>query len=647
MEHLFRPDKKIHLLLAFLFTPVIGFASFDDLQIGARQSGMSEAYSAVLDDSFALFYNPAGLINLNRLEVGSMYSQLYYGLDDDSNWSNQSLAAAYPINKKNGLGLGWYGKDFSELYWENTFLAGYGCKIAKILSVGINLKARQKKYGANEWVDINPSFAARREITRFSSDLGFLLTAGESSWGVSVQDFTQPDVGLFDKTVLPMTVRLGYAYRVSPGFKIASDWVSRKKDYEINLGLENEFSTKMDSVCLRGGLSLGNDQYKQLSLGLGYLLNKYFQFRLDYAFNYPLSGIEGTAGSHLLSLNMKFGENKHLTKQERGIIRQKEEKDKKEKIRLNDEYAQSLTFYHENRLIQAYEILDNIINGSAQNMPKIIANGKKYRTLILNKMEELVNQGSKTPDYNYAQGFIHYMKKDYKNTLTYWDKITVLNQHFPEVTLYADKARKIMENLEKIKTREKKTNAENLFNTGKVLFDKGYYAEAILYFQSSYNFEPKEETGIYLKRCRIRLQEKLNKPVLKNENERPERKTTEAGNKTVETEELLNNGIIEYRMGNFQKASNYFTEALRFEPDNENIKIYKKRAEIRLGKSGELMDKTDEEKINTFYKQGVMKYMNGDLTGAIKIWEEILTINPNDEKVINSLIKVRKELEIK
>ncbi|MFH1259750.1 MAG: tetratricopeptide repeat protein [Elusimicrobiota bacterium] len=615
---------------------------------------MSEAYSAVLDDSFALFYNPAGLSNLNRLEVGSMYSQLYYGLDDGSNWSNQSLAAAYPINKKNGLGLGWHGKDFSELYWENTFLAGYGYKIAKNLAVGINLKARQKKYGANEWVDLNPSFAAKRKITRFSSDLGFLLAAGESSWGVSVQDFTRPDVGLFDKTVLPMTVRLGYAYRVSRSFKIASDWVSRKKDYEMNLGWENEFLGKMNGVCLRGGVSLGNDQYKQLSLGLGYLFNKFFPLRLDYAFNYPLSGIEGTAGSHLFSLNMKFGENKHLTKQERGIIRQKEEKDKKEKIRLNNEYAQALTFYKENCLIQAYETFDNIINGSAQNIPEIIANCKKHRTLILNQMEELVNRGSKSLDYNYAQGFIHYMKKDYKNTLTSWDKITVLNQHFPEVTLYIDKARKIIENLEKIKTREKKTNAENLFNTGKVLFDKGYYAEAILYFQSSYNFESKEETGIYLKRCRIRLQEKLDKPVIKIENKHmgrkaaePKNKITEAENKTAKTEELLNNGIIEYRMGNFQKASNYFTEALRFDPDNENIKIYKKRAETRLRKNGELMDKTDEEKINTFYKQGVMKYMNGDLTGAIKIWEEILTINPNDEKVINSLIKVRKELEIK
>lgn len=622
-----------------IFLSQITLASFEDTQVGARQSAMAEAYSALVDDCYTLLYNPSGLINIKQIEIASMYSQLYCGLDDDSNLANQSFAFVFPVNKRHSIGLGWYGRNFSGLYRENTFIAGYGYRVFEILSVGVNLKARCKRYTTNEWTKIIPAFGTKKEIAKISSDLGFLLNLEENFLGLCLQDFTQPDVGLLDRTILPMTIRLGYFRQFTPNLKIGTDIVYRNKDYEINTGFENGLEKSLEGFSLRGGFSIGNDRYRMIALGLGYRFNKSPELQINYAFNYPLSGIEGTWGSHLFSLDVKFGENRHLTKKEKEIARQRKEKKKRDRIKTEKAYHRALALYMDNKLIQSYEGIEDILKTKPRDFPKIMSNCKRYRNLILKRMEEMVKKGKKSQDYYYAQGFVSYTKQDYKNAISKWNKVTVLNPHFQEVGIYLDKIKTILKKKTQRKITKKVNQARDLFKTGVNLFNQGYYSEAILYFQASHRLHPTEETKIYIRRSRIRLKESIDKPVFNVENET-------LTDKNLKVEQLISRGIIEYRLKNFEKALKCFNRALELNPDNENLRIYRKRARMHLEKGGILIDKGDEEKINELYKQGIMKYMKEDLTGAVKIWEEILTINPNDEKVINSLIKARKELEI-
>lgn len=624
-------------------------ASFEDTQIGARQSGMAEAYSAIADDCYTLFFNPSGLVNIKQIEIASMYSTLYSGLDDDSTLSNQSFAFVFPINKRHSVGLGWYAKNFSELYYENTFIAGYGYRIFKILSIGANLKARCKRYASNEWTRIIPAFNTKKEVTKITSDLGFLLNLEEHFLGLSFQDLTQPDVGLLDKSILPMTARLAYFRQFTPNLKIGTDVVFRNKNYEINAGFENELKKTLEGFNLRGGFSIGNDQYKMIALGLGYQFDKLREFQINYAFNYPLSGIEGTLGSHLFSLDIKFGENRHLTQQGKKIAREKKEMEKKNKIKLQKEYNQALNLFINNRLIEAYEAFGTILKANPANFPKIMINCKKKRKLILKQIKEMIKKEAKSQDYYYAQGFVSYSKHDYKNAINKWSKITVLNPHFQEVSIYLDKIKTILKEEKERKITKKINKANVLLKTGVDLFKQQLYSEAILYFQSSYRLYPTEETKLYIRRSKIRLEKIIrkleSKQISKTESKAGINKTSSQEQK-LKIEQLISKGIIEYRLKNFKKAMGCFSNALELDPENENLRVYQKRARMHLEKDTISIDKEDEDQINKLYKQGVMKYMQGTLPEAIKIWEEILTIDPNNEKVINSLIKSRKELAI-
>src|SRR5712671_2289997 len=86
-------------LAALLSTPILS-ASFEPLPVGGRAAGMGEAYSAISDDVFSLYYNPAGVLQITRPEIGSYYSQLYPGLTDNSQISRMFVGYAQPFGKE-------------------------------------------------------------------------------------------------------------------------------------------------------------------------------------------------------------------------------------------------------------------------------------------------------------------------------------------------------------------------------------------------------------------------------------------------------------------------------------------------------------------------------------------------------------------
>ena len=45
--------------------------------IGARPLGLGETFTAIADDGNAVYWNPAGLPTLKRIEFNSMYANLY------------------------------------------------------------------------------------------------------------------------------------------------------------------------------------------------------------------------------------------------------------------------------------------------------------------------------------------------------------------------------------------------------------------------------------------------------------------------------------------------------------------------------------------------------------------------------------------
>src|SRR5579859_1073835 len=56
------------LLVLALAAAAPARAAYDDLGTSARVSGMSNAFTAVADDAYSIYYNPAGLATLDRPE---------------------------------------------------------------------------------------------------------------------------------------------------------------------------------------------------------------------------------------------------------------------------------------------------------------------------------------------------------------------------------------------------------------------------------------------------------------------------------------------------------------------------------------------------------------------------------------------------
>ena len=325
-------NKLIKMIMVILLMGAISvcvevtcWADFEDLGVGARPIGMGNAYTALADDVNAIYYNPAGLAQLDECQFTSGYGKLYWGLDDGSNLGSGFVGYAHPLYHWGTLGVGWLNFGLQGLYRENSFILSYGNTLKKKLLAGLNLKLLSKKYGktlytesaiddsGNTTGERDPVFSKGYSKTGFSTDLGFLYKFNrEYSLGLSLIDIIQPHMDLKDnKSRVPIGVRTGFLYN-SDFLTFAFDTTFRNGDINVYSGAEKWFLNRTFGV--RAGLGVGSRRFSNLALGASYA--KYL-FQFDYAFLYPLSGIRDTYGSHRISLTLRFAPEKEEKKRAR------------------------------------------------------------------------------------------------------------------------------------------------------------------------------------------------------------------------------------------------------------------------------------------------------------------------------------------
>jgi nucleoid-associated protein YgaU len=203
-------------------------------------------------------------------------------------------------------------------YTENTFLLSYGENVREPVYLGLNLKVLQKIVGQDMYTEIDPVFdyGRRTSKTGYSVDFGSLFSiTSRLSLALSITDINQPDM-IFYKTSevqsskVPYGFKTGVAYQedtlnIAVDFACKESIIQNETDIKVHTGAEKWFSRH--TFALRGGLVLGNREYKNMAMGASY---KTGVFRFDYAFIYQLSGIEETNGSHRASLTLLFGPSK-------------------------------------------------------------------------------------------------------------------------------------------------------------------------------------------------------------------------------------------------------------------------------------------------------------------------------------------------
>lgn len=322
--------KNILALLLALACPAQ--AAFEDGGAGARATGMGNAFTAIADDAYAIHYNPAGLALLTRPELATSHTRLFMGLTDDSQLSTSFLGYAHPLKggEKGTVGAAWQQFSLnSSAYQEHTFYLSYGRRLAKDLgwgdlyggftgkylrrSFGTFPEAANAMGGASGFAAQGPDslLTNRSEKSAADADFGLLYRFKQHyAVGLAVQHLSQPNVAFSASETdrLGRAASLGLAYR-SLLSNIGIQVNTRKsalgtQDLTLTTALERWFPKLfIGEFGLRGGLSIGSRDYKELTSGLSYRTRR---IQIDYGFGIPLAGIS-TMGSHRVGLSVRFG----------------------------------------------------------------------------------------------------------------------------------------------------------------------------------------------------------------------------------------------------------------------------------------------------------------------------------------------------
>ncbi len=303
-------------------------AAYEDVGVGARVSGLGSAYTAVADDAYSVYYNPAGLATLDRPELGTTYSKLLTGLSDGSSPSNSFLTYAYPIEsgRKGTFGAGWNYFTVGSLYRESQFLAAYGRGLFARTEpnryyLGGTLKYLDRSIGgtpeANSGISNTGGVTGTADpVLQNSSksnidvDLGFLWRV-KPRWtaGLMIQHLMEPNIGFSAEDKLGRNIKLGGAYK-TPFSTLTGDVRLQSApdgstDKILAVATEKWLPTLLHgSFGVRGSLALGSRDFRQMSVGLSYKIGR---MQFDYGFALPLGGLTSTSGSHRLGLTMRFG----------------------------------------------------------------------------------------------------------------------------------------------------------------------------------------------------------------------------------------------------------------------------------------------------------------------------------------------------
>ena len=281
------------------------YAAFEEIGAGARPLAMGSAFTGISNDPHAIYYNPAGLVQIRQSQMTAGYGRLYLGLEDKSNLGSGFVGAAQSLKggKWGTLAAGWLYLSLQDAYREDVISLSYGKEIFITgLFLGATGKMLRRNFGSDIYTEIDPLFTKHGQNTsNLSSDLGMLYRPSPRySLGLLIKDMNQPNIGLGEEEKVPLEIRGGFGYHQRQ-FLFAGDISYKKKDTNVSFGIEKWL---FKIFGLRAGFTAGSRNKREIATGMGY---KSGFLTLDYAFVFPLAGIESVAGSHRFAMGLKFG----------------------------------------------------------------------------------------------------------------------------------------------------------------------------------------------------------------------------------------------------------------------------------------------------------------------------------------------------
>lgn len=255
---------------------------------GPRSLGIGKAFTALADDAQAIYFNPAGLYQLNAHEVLLAHSGLIGA-------RMEYIAYAVPTRSFGTFGVNLINFGAEELesrtpenwqfqptwFAENAFIAGYAYNPWPFLGFGANLKLITKNY-------------AEFSAVGAGADIGILLELPRPlSFGLTFQNLLQPRLQLVTyEDRYPQTLRAGIAARLLENRVrlvidgVATDFAdSSKRDINARGGVEFEIVPNVltprvgfDPNDISLGLGIHN-AWGKMGLGVDYAVLLHYRSR--------------------------------------------------------------------------------------------------------------------------------------------------------------------------------------------------------------------------------------------------------------------------------------------------------------------------------------------------------------------------------
>ncbi len=266
--------------------------AFYNYGAGARSLGMGKAFVAVADSAEAMYWNPAGLMQVEKMELSTLSSELFYGYKfnyhgfvwpmPDQVFAFHSAALTSPTfegrDSQNNL-----TSSFNDS--KSSLGGSFATKLSPALSLGINYKKFTRSL-ASYTDDVTLIDGG---VLYYMDRLRVGLTAMNL---VAMTDVTKTS----DK--FDMNLRAGVAYQINDNFLLA---------FDLGDGLSHWFAgTEFmlhPAIALRGGVN-----YDEFTWGVGLNLDPFYA---DYS-----DGSMELGHASRFSIRFKIGGSTHEQKQQ-------------------------------------------------------------------------------------------------------------------------------------------------------------------------------------------------------------------------------------------------------------------------------------------------------------------------------------------
>ncbi|MBN1897224.1 MAG: hypothetical protein JW827_00465 [Spirochaetes bacterium] len=272
------------------------YASFIQTGGSARPGALNGAGLAMVNDSDAIFINPAGLSRARGMDIAVARSFLF----DELGIVKNSFSTVIPLAFLN-FGFGWLNFD-ADIYSENSFFISGAKKINRIWDIGFTYKLLWQKIDLEEMATEN----LKSSMIGHGLDLGMICRINKDLLlGLCGKNILTSDLGRKDAEYVERIITFGLGYQYNKR-KIVFNYINFLGELSYYEDQQNYFNPKvaMEAACVWKRISLllrtGIDLYN-ITLGGGI---NFLKIDIDYAYQYKFN-MEDIGHSHTISLKYR------------------------------------------------------------------------------------------------------------------------------------------------------------------------------------------------------------------------------------------------------------------------------------------------------------------------------------------------------